>query len=46
MEFVSNNMSSIEGLIAIIENSNNTEKRLESIRNLSGVLGKNDKMFK
>ena len=45
MEFASNNISSIEDLITIIENSNSTEERLESIRNLSNALGKNDKFF-
>ena len=46
MEFASNKTSSVEKLIAIIENSNNTNKRLESIRNLSDVWGKSDKFFK
>lgn len=46
MEFASNKTSSVEKLIVIIENSNNTNKRLESIRNLSNVLGKNEKFFK
>ena len=45
MEFASNNITSIDGFIAIIENSNNTEERLESIRNLSNALGKNDRFF-
>jgi len=46
MEFASNKASSIDKLIAIIDNSDNTNKRLESIRNLSDVLGKNDQLFK
>ena len=46
MEFESNKAPSIEKLIAIIDNSDNTSKRLESIRNLSNVLGKTEKFFK
>jgi len=46
MEFALNKMSSIENLIAIIENSNNNIERLESIRNLSNILGNSDKLFK
>ena len=46
MEFASNKAPSIDKLIAIIDNSDNTNKRLESIRNLSTVLGKSEKFFK